>query len=473
MNAVHSAASKIFFTKFARTEKFLSFAYFYLTVNHLTIAFILSEILIQPFTYETAGIIILMIILLIITGFISASEVAFFALNPHDLNEINKKNLFADTTLLFLKEKPEQLLATILIANNTINVAVVILSTLLVNHLFDFSSAPWLGFVIQTIAITFLLLLIGEIGPKIYARQNALRFARKSAGTLKIVFGLLHPLARLMVKSSGLVDKRLSRYNTQNLSIDELSQALELTTKNDDDDKQMLEGIIKFGSKSVNEVMTSRVDISAMDIKLTFSAVKSQTIDSGYSRIPVYLGDIDHIKGILYSKDLLPHLEKGDAFKWQILLRTPYFVPEKKKIDDLLREFQTNKNHLAVVVDEYGGTSGIVTLEDILEEVVGEIDDEYDDAEVLYSIVDANTIDFDAKIGLDDFFKVSKIDRIDFEDIITEVDSLAGVILELTGELPKNNQQVIFENYVFSILEVDERRIKKIRLSKSDAIEPA
>lgn len=434
---------------------------------------IFSEIIIHPFTIETAGISLLMIILLIITGFISASEVAFFALSPHDLNEINKKNNLTDTILLSLKEKQEELLATILIANNTVNVAVVVLSTLLVNHLFDFSAAPWIGFLIQTIVITFLLLLIGEIGPKIYARQNALRFARRSATILKMLSGILYPFARLMVKSSGLVDKRLARYNSQNLSIDELSQALELTTKNDDDDKQILEGIIKFGSKSVEEVMTSRVDISAISIKSLFSEVRQQTIESGYSRIPVYSGDIDHIKGILYSKDLLPHLDKGDTFKWQILLRTPYFVPEKKKIDDLLKEFQTNKNHLAVVVDEYGGTSGIVTLEDILEEVVGEIDDEYDDSEVLYTIIDAHTIDFDAKIALDDFFKVAKISKNDFEGIITEVDSLAGLILELTGELPKNGQQVVFGLYVFTILEVDERRIKKIRLSLSDEIEPA
>ncbi|MBP1639907.1 MAG: gliding motility-associated protein GldE [Bacteroidetes bacterium] len=439
----------------------------------MKLAAIFAEIIVYPFTIETAGIILLMLLLLAITGFIAASEVAFFALNPHDINEINKKNYTSDNILLSLKEQSEQLLATILIANNTINVAVVILSTLLVNHLFDFSAAPWVGFLVQTIVITFLLLLIGEIGPKIYARQNALRFSRFSAATLRFLVKLLNPLALMLVKSTGLVDKRLARHNNQNLSIDELSQALELTTKNDDDDKQILEGIIKFGSKSVEEVMTARINITAIDIKSLFSEVKQQIIQSGYSRIPVFQGNIDTIKGILYNKDLLAHLDKSDTFKWQTLIRQPYFVPEKKKIDDLLREFQANKNHLAVVVDEYGGTSGIVTLEDILEEVVGEIDDEYDDSELLYNIVNEHIIDFDAKISLTDFFKVSKIEENDFAFIIAEADSLAGLILELTGELPHKEERIVFGGYTFEILDVDERRIIKIRLILPDEVKPA
>ena len=439
----------------------------------MKLAAIFTDIIVYPFTLETAGIILLMLLLLTITGFIAASEVAFFALSPHDINEINKKNYTADNILLSLKGQSDRLLATILIANNTINVSVVILSTLLVNHLFDFSAAPWIGFLVQTIVITFLLLLIGEISPKIYARQNALRFSRFSATTLRFLFKALKPLAVILVKSTGLVDKRLARHNVQNLSIDELSQALELTTKNDDDDKQILEGIIKFGSKRVEEVMTARINIAAIDIKSVFSEVKQQVIQSGYSRTPVFQGNLDTIKGILYSKDLLSHLDKGDTFKWQTLLRQPYFVPEQKKIDDLLREFQANKNHLAVVVDEYGGTSGIVTLEDILEEVVGEIDDEYDDSEQLYTIVDDHTIDFDATISLTDFFKIPLITENDFESVMAEADSLAGLILELTGELPHKKEQVVFGRYTFEILDVDERRIIKIRLILSDATNPA
>jgi gliding motility-associated protein GldE len=439
----------------------------------LNLAAIFADIIVYPFTLETAGIILLMLLLLAITGYIAASEVAFFALSPHDINEINKKNYTADSILLSLKGESERLLATILIANNTINVAVVILSTLLVNRLFDFSAAPWIGFLVQTIVITFLLLLIGEISPKIYARQNALRFSRFSATTLRFLFKALKPLALMLVKSSGLVDKRLARHNAQNLSIDELSQALELTTKNDDDDKQILEGIIKFGSKSVEEVMTARINIAAIDIKSVFSEVKQQVIESGYSRIPVFQGNLDTIKGILYSKDLLSHLDKSDTFKWQTLLRQPYFVPEQKKIDDLLREFQANKNHLAVVVDEYGGTSGIVTLEDILEEVVGEIDDEYDESEQLYTIVDDHTIDFDATISLTDFFKIPLITESDFESVMAEADSLAGLILELTGELPHKKEQIVFGRYTFEILDVDERRIIKIRLILSDTTNPA
>jgi len=444
-----------------------------LIINQLEIVTVFSEILIHPITIEIVGIVVIMLILLTITGFISASEVAFFALNPHDMSEIGKKTFNSDKILLSLKERPEQLLATILIANNTVNVSVVILSTLVVNRLFDFVSAPWLGFLVQTVVVTFLLLLIGEIGPKIYAGQNALKFSRFSASALRTLEKLLHPLATLMVKSTGLVDKRLARHNSQNLSINELSQALELTTKSDDDDKQILEGIIKFGSKSVQEVMTARIDIASIDIKSVYSQVKQVAIETGYSRIPVYQGNIDNIKGILYSKDLLPHLDKKDTFKWQTLMRNPYFVPEQKKIDDLLKEFQANKNHLAVVIDEYGGTSGIVTLEDILEEVVGEIDDEYDDTEVLYTVVNDHTIDFEAKILLSDFFKVAKIEESDFEEIIAEVDSLAGLILELRGDIPNLQEQIVFGRYTFTILEVDERRIIKVRLTLVDEVEPA
>ena len=436
-------------------------------------AIIFTEIIVHPLTTKTASIIIIMLLLLIITGFISASEIAFFALNPHDMNEIGKNNHTSDKILLSLKERSEQLLATILIANNTINVAIVILSTLVVSLLFDFSSAPWLGFLVQTIVITFLLLLIGEIAPKIFAGQNALKVSRLSAPTLHVMEKLLRPLSIIMVKSTELVDKKLSKLNPQNLSIDELSQALQLTTKNDDDDKHILEGIIKFGNKNVDEVMTARIDIAAIDIKSVFSDVKKKAIETGYSRIPVYLGNIDNIKGILYSKDLLPHLDKSDIFKWQTLMRRPYFVPEQKKIDDLLMEFQANKNHLAVVIDEYGGTSGIVTLEDILEEVVGEIDDEYDDTEVLYHIVNDHTIDFEAKILLSDFFKISKIQESDFEKIISEVDSLAGLILELHGDIPSLHEQIAFGRYIFEILKVDERHIIKVRLTLTNNVELA
>jgi gliding motility-associated protein GldE len=433
----------------------------------------ISEIVVHPFTVEMFAILLLVVILLLVTAFISASEMAFFSLSPHDMNDVRRKATQPDSTILELKEHPERLLATILIANSTINVAVVILTTFLIGRLFDFHAAVWLGFLIQTVIITFLLLLIGEITPKIYAAQNPLRFSRKAASVLRLLDALLRPFASVLIRSGGLVDKRLAKKGMQNISMDELSQALELTSKGDDSDKDILEGIIKFGNKNVSDVMTARVDIAAIDIVSSFSEVKQQVIEMGYSRIPVYQGSMDNVKGVLYNKDLLPYLDKGDLFKWRALIRNAYFVPETKKIDDLLKDFQSNKNHLAVVVDEFGGTSGIVTLEDILEEVVGEIDDEYDETEKLFTVVDAHTIDFEAKILLSDFFRAARIDEAEFDDVISGVDSLAGLILELKGDIPELHEQIVFGRYMFDILEVDERRIIRVRLSMSDEIEPA
>ena len=383
-----------------------------------------------------------------------------------DLEEIRKQGMAPDQRLYHLKQVPEKTLATLLISNTTINIAIVILSSILISSFFDFSDIPLLNFLVQTIFITFLLLLFCEIIPKVYARQHALPIARRLSGLIYVLLSLLAPLTWFLLILGRLADRKFHRLANDHLSMDDLSLALELSTSHQKgNDKEILEGIIRFGSKRTDEVMTARPDIAAINIKSTFNEVKNQIIELGYSRIPVYQENIDHIKGILYNKDLLPHVDKGDGFKWQTLLRPAYFVPETKKIDDLLREFQTTKNHIAIVVDEYGGTSGIVTLEDILEEVVGEIDDEYDEQKLLYHQLDENTYDFDAKISLSDFFKVTGIDTSSFEEITAEVESLAGLILELKGDFPKMHEKILFGHFIFEVLEVTKRRIIKVRFT--------
>ncbi|MGC9150960.1 MAG: gliding motility-associated protein GldE [Microbacter sp.] len=406
------------------------------------------------------------LILILASAVISAFETAFFSLKPIDIEEIKKQETLADKRLTHLKQVPEKTLATLLVSNTTINIAIVILSSILISSFFDFSDLSWLNFLVQTIFITFLLLLFCEIIPKIYARRYALTISRRISGLIQTLFTLLSPVTWFLLIIGRVIDRKVHGFSNNHLSMDDLSLALELSTSQQkENDKEILEGIIRFGSKRTDEVMTARPDIAAINIKSTFNEVKNQIVELGYSRIPVYQENIDHIKGILYNKDLLPHLDKGDGFKWQTLLRPAYFVPETKKIDDLLREFQTSKNHIAIVVDEYGGTSGIVTLEDILEEVVGEIDDEYDEQKPLYHQLDKNSYDFDAKISLSDFFKITGIDTSSFEEITAEVESLAGLVLELKGDFPKMNEKIVFGRFIFEILEMTKRRIIKVRFS--------
>jgi gliding motility-associated protein GldE len=402
--------------------------------------------------------------LLLLSAFMSSSEVAFFALTPSDKNELNPQQK-TDAIILELKETPEKLLATILIGNNLVNVAVIIFATYTTHLFYDFSASPVLGFVIQTIIITFFLLLFGEIMPKIYASHYPLRLARFSAKPLQVLQRIFRPVIYLLVHSTHFINKRLAKYTHKNISIDELSHALELTAKHNDEDKDILEGIIKFGNIDVVQIMTPRTDMVDIDIKLSFNKVLEIIVDSGYSRLPVYLGSKDSIRGVLYVKDLLSHLDKGDNFKWQTLIRRAFFVPETKKIDDLLADFQLNKVHIAIVVDEFGGTSGLVTMEDVLEEIFGDIDDEYDEEEKLYTQIDNHTFLFEAKILLNDFYKVSKIDETLFLEVADNVDTLAGLILQLVGEIPIKNQKVRFENYLFEVLSVDRRRIKKVKFS--------
>lgn len=416
----------------------------------------------QPLSFSAYVSLILGILLLFCSAFVSASEVAFFSLEPQDVDELRQKDNTNANSVLKLLEYPQKLLATILISNNFVNVAIIILITYFSTSLFDFSMSPILGFVIQTIVITFLLLLFGEIMPKVYATQYPMKMALFAASTLLTLEKILSPFVALLVKSSTIMnaDKVKTR---NNISMDELSQALELTSDTEDDEKDMLEGIIKFGNIQVADIMRSRVDIVSVEIKSSYKELMQMIVESGYSRIPVFSENHDNIKGLIYSKDLLPHLDKPDNFRWQTLIRPAYFVPESKKIDDLLKEFQETKVHLAIVVDEYGGTSGLVTLEDILEEIVGDISDEYDDEEKMYVKVDDTTYVFEGKILLNDFYKVTDIDESVFEKVTEDVETLAGLVLELKGEIPKKGDKVNMGPYEFEVVAVDNRRINKIR----------
>ena len=431
---------------------------------------IFSQVGVQDLTAGPVIALALAVLLLFASGFISASEVAFFSLKPNDINRIKEGNHPADSVILDLLNNSEFLLATILIANNFVNVAIVMLCTYGINEWLDFSNVPMLGFVLETIVLTFLLLLFGEIMPKIYAKQNTLPFIHKAAPTLLNIQKICKPLAALLVHSTSTINKTLAK-KKYDISVDELSKALELTSKAIPEEKEMLAEIIKFYNKTADEIMTSRLDMEDLDIKANFKEVIDTIIKCGYSRIPVYSGTEDNIKGILYIKDLLPYLDKPETFRWQSLIRPAYFVPETKKIDDLLEEFRTNKIHMAIVVDEFGGTSGIVTMEDILEEIVGEISDEYDEDEKQYIQLADGSFIFEAKIPLTDFFRATDSDPADFEKITEEVETLAGLLLEIKGDFPRRREVIEYKNYRFQILEMDNRRILKVKFNVINASE--
>jgi gliding motility-associated protein GldE len=419
---------------------------------------------VHPITISAGVSLFISGLLLAFSAIISASEVALFSLDPQTINELEESEQKKDRNILRLLQNPQRLLATILISQNFLNVAVIMLIEHFTETVFNFESAPIAGFVFQTILITFSILLFGEIIPKVYATEFAVKTATKTAGILFALERIFSPFVDFLVNSTSIVNTRLSKHSHSNISMEELSQALELTSDSKDEDKEILEGIIKFGNIKVVDIMTSRVDMVVVDIKSNFRKLLDVIIASGYSRIPVYAGTRDNIKGVLYSKDLLPHLDKPSNFRWQTLIRQAYYVPETKMIDDLLTEFQENRIHLALVVDEYGGTSGLVTMEDILEEIVGDISDEYDDDQSLYTKLDNHTFIFEAKILLNDFFKIAEIEKSDFLKLTDEVETLAGLVLELKGEMPAKNERLGFGRYVFEIMSVDNRRIKKIKL---------
>jgi gliding motility-associated protein GldE len=407
---------------------------------------------------------VLAVILLMASGFASGSEIAFFSLSPTDLNELDDEKNKADRKIKQLREDSERTLATILITNNLINVTIIMLCNYFFASVIDFGEARWLEFVVITVLLTFLLLLFGEIMAKVYCGQHALKVCRWFAPFIMVLRKVFYPLSSILIRSGALAEKVVHKENRV-LSVDDLEQALELTDKEElKDEQNMLEGIVRFGDETAKEVMTSRQDIVDLDFRSTFPEVIQCIVENNYSRIPVYQDSTDNIRGILYIKDLLPHLGKPATFRWQSLIRPPYFVPETKKIDDLLRDFQENKVHIAIVVDEFGGTSGLITLEDILEEIVGEINDEYDDEEKNYVRVNANTYIFEGKTLLSDFYKILKLDDEVFEEVEGDADTLAGLLLELKGDFPSEHERIEYGQFKFEIVELDGHRISKIKV---------
>ena len=422
-----------------------------------------SYITVNPISPSILVSILLALFLILLSGFASASEIAFFSLSPADLEAMDPDKTPLDMLVQKLRDDSERTLATILITNNLVNVTIIMLCNYIFNSLFTFGE-EWLQFLCVTILLTFLLLLFGEIIPKVYSRKNPLAFCRKAVKGVIFFRKLFWPVETILLKSGAFAEKVLQKENRQ-LSIDDLEQALELTDKSDIKDEQsMLQGIIRFGDETAKEVMTSRQDIIDLDIRCSYEDVLRCIVDNNYSRIPVYQDNKDNIRGVLYIKDLLPHLSKPANFRWQSLIRPPYFVPETKKIDDLLREFQENKVHIAIVVDEFGGTSGIVTLEDILEEIVGEINDEYDEEEHNYTKLDANSYIFEGKTLLNDFTKILNLPDDEFDDVEGDADSLAGLLLEIKGDFPVVHEILKYKRYTFEVLEIDERRISKVKV---------
>jgi len=429
----------------------------------LSVISIFSIISVNAPDFKTITGLIVLLILLFGSGLMSASEVAYFSFRPEDIERFKSNKNKQSKSALKLYNKPEKLLSTILVANNTINITIVLLAAYISSRMFDFSSEPVIGFVVNVVVITFLLLFFGEVLPKVYASKNHIAVALFMAYPLTFLQKVFQPVTSLLIFSSSFVKKRTGSRHS-NISMDDLSDALELTSDENNEDDKILKGIVNFGNINVSAIMCPRMDVTAVDIKSGFDKIVPLIISSGFSRIPVYSGSFDTVKGILYAKDVLPYVNNPSGFKWQALLRPPYFVPETKKINELLKEFQTRKIHMAVVIDEYGGTSGIVTLEDILEEIVGEITDESDQDELLYRKIDDRTYIFEGKILLNDFCKVFEIEEEIFEEVRGESETLAGLILELTGEIPQKDQVIKHSGFIFRIESADRRRIKEIRV---------
>lgn len=418
----------------------------------------------------TIGVIIaifITVLLLFISGFASGSEIAFFSLSPNDINNLNPSRSSTDSKIQQLRENSERTLATILITNNFVNVTIIMLCNYIFTSLFEFKQ-PWIEFLCITVLLTFLLLLFGEIMPKVFSSQDPLRFCRRTVNGIIVCMKLFWPIENILLKSGILAEKVIKKESRQ-LSVDDLEQALDMTDKEElKNEQSMLQGIIRFGDETAKEIMTSRQDIIDLDIKSSFKTVLECIVENNYSRIPIYDGNEDNIRGVLYIKDLLPHLSKPATFRWQSLIRPPYFVPETKKIDDLLREFQKDKVHIAIVVDEFGGTSGLVTLEDILEEIVGEIHDEFDEEERNYTKINYNTFIFEGKTLLSDFCKILNIDDDEFAEVEGDADSIAGLILELKGDFPSIHEKIEYRNYVFEIFGIEGRRISKVKVTLKD-----
>ena len=404
-------------------------------------------------------------ILLFCSAIVSGAEVALFSLSQKDIDEALQQNVSKGRIISNLLDKPKKLLATLLVANNFINIGVVILFSFVGRDIFGAVISPVVKFILEVILVTSLILLFGEILPKVYASRNNLKFAQRIAYPLALLDKLLSPISLPMRSTTIYLHNKLGKQKTS-LSVGQLSQALELTDSEDTstEEQKILEGIVSFGNTDTKQVMSPRIDIFALEISESFETIYPKIIEKGYSRIPVYRDNIDQIEGVLFVKDLLPYIDKKD-FDWAALIREPFFVPENKKLDNLLKDFQSMKSHLAIVVDEYGGTSGLVSLEDVIEEIVGDISDEFDDEHINFSQIDDKNYLFEGKINLKDFYRIIDVDEDLFEIQKGEAETLGGFILEIIGNFPKKNQKIAFQNCIFTIESVDSKRIKQIKVT--------
>lgn len=408
---------------------------------------------------------LVIVLLLFCSAMISAAEVALFSLSQHDLAKLSQHNSNKSQLVSQLLQKPKKLLATLLLANNFVNIGIVIIFSFVSNSLFAGIVSPVVKFVVEVVLVTFLILLFGEVLPKVYASRNNIKFSARMARPIWFLDQLLSPLSLPMRAVTIYLHKKLGRQKT-NISVDQLSQALEMTSSDDttSEEQKILEGIVSFGNTDTKQVMSPRIDIFALEIEETFAEIYPKIVEKGYSRIPVFRENIDHIEGVLFVKDLIPHIHKKE-FDWNSLLREPFFVPENKKLDDLLKDFQSMKSHLAIVVDEYGGTSGLVSLEDVIEEIVGDISDEFDDENISYSQIDDKNFLFEGKINLKDFYRIVNVDEEAFEDQKGEAETLAGFILELLGNFPKKGQKIHFSTVTFTVEVVDKKRVKQLKVT--------
>lgn len=405
---------------------------------------------------------VVLLILMLFSAYTSASEVAFFALKPVDLEQLEESSSANDKLVLKLTSHPDRLLSTILITNDLVNMGTVLVASTILSTLVDMESNPVLSFILETVLLTFLLLLFGENIPKIFAANYTLRFARFSARIMYVLEKILYPFSWLLVKPVARVNK--VEHLGRNLTMDELSQAYEITSDSIDEDKEILEGIIKFSDIDAAAAMTPRVDVVAVEDCKSFADVIEIINDAAYSRMPVYHETLDNIVGVLYVKDLIAHLDE-DNFNWLSVVRKAYFIPQSKRINSLLEDFKQNKTHMAVVVDEFGGTAGIITMEDVMEEIVGDIDDEHDDTEHLYVKLSDNSYLCEGKLLLNDMYKIDGIERHDFDKICGEADTLAGLILEMQGEIPPQETKIDYRQYTFKIVSADSRRIKTVKVT--------
>ena len=408
---------------------------------------------------------IAIILLLFCSAMVSAAEVALFSLTQKDLNVLMEEDASKANLISKLLQRPKKLLATILVANNFSHIGVVIIFSFVGNSIFSMIESPVLKFTIEVVLITFLILLFGEVLPKIYASRNNIKFSKFVANPMMVLDKFLSPISLPMRSVSVYLHDKLAKQKS-NISVDQLSQALGLTSTEDttSEEQKILEGIVSFGNTDTKQVMSPRIDIFALEINETFGEIYSKIVEKGYSRIPVFKESIDHIEGVLFVKDLIPHINKKE-FDWNQLMREPFFVPENKKLDDLLKEFKSKKSHLAIVVDEYGGTSGLVSLEDVIEEIVGDISDEFDDENLNYSQIDDKNFLFEGKTNLKDFYRIVDVNEEMFESSKGEAETLAGFILEILGNFPKREQKINFSNVRFTIEAVDKKRIKQLKVT--------